>query len=149
MTIKDKLETHKRLLKKIRTSEQQLENLKEGVHLPAVSNPNRSAVQGGKRTDRLPGMLHQIEVIQKELENLYVLRGQEHEELWNITNLLDCNDKSVVLQSKYFNLMSREEIATLLFSNQDDFAQDRRRYMERVSKLHSYAIAALNKQLIA
>ncbi|MCL2403662.1 MAG: hypothetical protein FWC86_05510 [Coriobacteriia bacterium] len=144
MNIKKRLEAHRKLLCKIRTSEQQLENLKEGMTTPVTSDPSRSAVQGGEKSDHLPITLHQIEIIQKELEGLYVLRDQEHDELWPVVNLLECSDESIMLKAKYFSLMSREEIADLLFGHKEDFNDRYRNYLQRVSNLHTIAIRKLN-----
>jgi len=149
MSIKDKLETHRKLLCKIQASEQQLRNLQERMVLPSTSDPSRTRVQGGDKGNYLPSALYQVDVIQRELEGLYVLRDQEHGELWQTVNLLGCSEESIVLQSKYFSLMNRENIAKLLFGHEEDFRQSRQRYLNRTSKLHSSAISKLNRKLAA
>jgi len=117
--------------------------------LPSTSDPSRTIVQGGDKGGYLPSALYQADVIQGELEGLCVLRDQEHGELWQTVSSLGCSEESVVLQSKYFSLMNRESIAKLLFGHEEDFRQSKQRYLNRTSKLHSSAIATLNRELAA
>ncbi|MCL2606564.1 MAG: hypothetical protein FWD93_04720 [Coriobacteriia bacterium] len=143
MNIRNRLKTHASLLRKIQITEQQLKGLSEGITLAATTDPSRDSVQGGEIGDRLPLKLHQIETIRKELESLYVLRDQEHDELWKIVGSLTDVFESCVLRSYYFSLQGREEVAQQLFGNEEDFQQRRKYYLNRVSKVHTKAMNRL------
>jgi hypothetical protein len=145
MDIKTRLKAHADLLRKILITEQRLEVLNEDLSLPRVTNLAGTSVQGGEAYDRLPLKLNQIERTRGELENLYVLRDQEQDELWQIVNALSSNLESCVLHSYYFCLLNREDTARQLFGSEDDFQQRRRHYLQRVSRLHSEAIKKLRK----
>jgi len=143
MSIKDRLNTHRDLLRKIQHLERQLEDLREDLPLPTTIDLSRASVQGGEKSDHLPLKLHQIETISRELDSLYVLRDQEHDELWKTVHSLASVTEVFVLRSHHFSLQPREEIARQLFENEEDFKQRRKYYLSRVSQLRSRAIRKL------
>jgi hypothetical protein len=125
--------------------EQRIETLSESLALPKTTNTTRTSVQGGEIFDRLPLKLNQIDELRCELEGLHSQREFEHETLWPLVDSLANNLESGVLQSYYFYLMNREDTAFHLFGHEDDFGQRRSNYLQRVSRLHSSAIANLKK----
>ena len=146
MNVKIRLMTYADLLRKIQTIEQRLKSLDEGLVLPKTSNASNVPVQGGEIYDRLPLKLNQKNELRKELEGLYILREQEHDELWQMVDSLSSNLESEVLQSYYFFLQSREDTTQQLFGNEEDFQRRRKQYLQRVSQLHSKGISKLNKK---
>jgi len=142
---KDRLNIFRDLLRKIQRLERQLETLDEGLTLPNTTNPSAVSVQGGERPDHLPLKLYQIDTIRRELESLYVLREQEHDELWKTVDLLTSVAEVSVLRSYYFSLQSREEVAQQLFEDEEDFQQRRKYYLSRVSQIHSRAMRNIRK----
>lgn len=137
MSIQKQLKTHRDLLRKIQHLERQLEGLGEDLITPRTTSLTDISVQGGERSDHLPLKLHQIETVRRELENLYVLRDQEHDKLWKAVNSLASVLEASVLQAYYFSMQNREETAEQLFGEEEDFQQRRKYYLDRVSQLHS------------
>ncbi|MCL2379950.1 MAG: hypothetical protein FWC81_04115 [Coriobacteriia bacterium] len=146
MTIEQRLKTHASLLRKIQITERRLKVLSEDLASPTTTDPARTSVQGGQADDPLPSKLHQLEMLRAELESLYVLRDQEHAELWEITGSLSDAYEIFVLRSYYFWLLGREEAAHQLFGDREDFKQRTKYYLHRISRLHSSAIAKLRKK---
>lgn len=145
MEIREKLVSHKNLLHKILVLEQYLGNLAEGLTLPATTNFAQTLVQGGEMSDHLPSKLHQADTIRAELEGLYVLRDQEHDNLRKVVSSLSDPKEMQVLYSRYFWLLDREAIAKEIFGDREDFQKQLKHYLDKVSKIHSKAISKLKK----
>jgi len=144
MMVRERLKGHKTLLKKIQNTEKQIDMLEEGLSSPRVSNPERTAVQGGEQTDYTPQKLMQIDEIKKELKKLCIQRDHDYPELKAMVDTLENQEEVTILQSYYFLLLSRHETAEHLYGKADNVAADEHQ-RNRVSRIHSRAMNKLEK----
>ena len=136
MNYDKKLKELSKVLGRIKSVERQITTLKEGLTVPAVTNPTSIAVQGGEVADRLPLNLQQIQDLERELENLYSLKDRDYEEIKAVTYDACTEHETWVLRSYYFFHMDRRTTAEQVFHERGDFLLRRRHYERRVTELH-------------
>ncbi|MCL2526155.1 MAG: hypothetical protein FWE46_03785 [Coriobacteriia bacterium] len=145
MDIKARLENHRNLLLSIRSAEQQLLMVEESMCAPQTTDPSRISVQGGESPDFLSQKMHHADTYRRELMELYSRRDQNHGDLWSTINQLSNVNEITSLKAKYFDLLSRDDAAQLIFGVQDDFQSRRSHYLKRTTRLHTQGIINLRK----
>ena len=145
--IKSRLTEYREREKDIEYQSERLDRIETkliSVGSPTFSDMPKSPNQSN---DRIVNMIAQKEELKSELDALLKKQKDERKEINAILKRLKHSDEKAVIQMRYLDGASWNEVVDMLFGGKEDFLGKEDTYLRRIHKIHGYAL--LNMAIIA
>ena len=125
------------LIQELEQKTSQYEVMNRKLSAPATSIIS-SMPKSQNQTNRLEYLLNKRMDLSKKIDLLKVMITQERETLDKAMEILNVSERTV-LESRYFLLYSRDEIAGVIFESFKDFKENYEDYLQKTRLIQTYA----------
>lgn len=125
------------LIQELEQKTSQYEVMNRKLSAPATSIIS-SMPKSQNQTNRLEYLLNKRMDLSKKIDLLKVKITQERETLDKAMEILNVSERTV-LESRYFLLYSRDEIAGVIFESFKDFKENYEDYLQKTRLIQTYA----------
>lgn len=141
--IKNKLESFSSLQRKIDNQIERLEQLRQTMGSP--SSPNLGGSEGGSSNgvSKIERLIERKDELDQKIRKLITIESEQRAVLEQLIEQMINPDEQTVIEMRYIDRQSWQTICDVLYLNQDDYIDNKERYLNKTFKLHGTALQSL------
>lgn len=141
--IKHKLESFTALQRKIDNQIERLEQLKQTMGSPSSHNFGGSGGGGSDSVSKIERQIERKDELDRKIRELIGKEAAIRKELEKLIEQLAKPDEQTVLEMRYLDRQNWWTICTALYAEQDDYATNSEKYLNKTFKVHGSALQSL------